>query len=142
MHVSTIIGEKGNAVYTVDPGQMLSDAVEMLCQHKIGALVVVSGGQVEGIMSERDVMRALGTEGGAVLSRPVRDFMTTDVVSCHMSDSIDYIMSLMTSQRFRHMPVIEDGHLQGMISIGDVVKIRIAEVEAETDALKSYIASG
>jgi CBS domain-containing protein len=142
MHVSTIIGEKGNAVYTVEPGQMLSDAVDVLCTHRIGAVVVVNNGTVEGILSERDVMRALGVDGGAVLSRPVKDFMTADVVSCKLADSVDYIMSLMTSQRFRHLPVIEDGRLSGMISIGDVVKIRIAEVEAETDALKSYIASG
>ncbi|TNE36794.1 MAG: CBS domain-containing protein [Alphaproteobacteria bacterium] len=142
MHVSTIIGDKGNAVYTIEPGQMLSDAVNVLCEKRIGALVVVSGAQVEGILTERDIMHALHKDGGTILSRPVRDYMTSEVMACKMTDSVDYIRSLMTSQRFRHMPVIEDGLLQGMVSIGDVVKSRIAEVEAETDALKSYIASG
>jgi CBS domain-containing protein len=143
MHVTAIIGEKGNAVYTAEPGQMISDVVSLLSEKRIGALVVVDNtSQVCGIISERDVIDALRKEGAALLSRPVKDYMSTGVVSCTMEDSIDHLMALMTSRRIRHLPVLDNGSLVGIISIGDVVKFRIAEAEAETDALKSYIASG
>jgi len=143
MHVSAIIGDKGNAVYTAEPGQMISDVVDMIASRKVGALVVIdTAGQVCGVISDRDVINALGRDGAGVLSRPVKDYMSTGVVTCGKDDSVDHLMALMTKRRIRHLPVIEDGRLAGIISIGDVVKFRIAEAEAETDALKSYIASG
>ncbi len=143
MHVSTIIGEKGNAVYTVEPGQMISDTIELLCNRRIGAAVVLEDRQnVCGVISERDVIRALKKDGATILSRPVRDYMTTEVVTCEFSDSVDHLLGLFTRRRIRHLPVLDEGRLAGIISIGDVVKFRMAEVESEADALKSYIANG
>lgn len=142
MHVSAIIGDKGTAVYSVGPDDVVSDAVAMLSNKRIGAVLVTQGDHVLGVFSERDVIRALSRAGAGIMSQPVKDFMTTDVVTCRRGDSIDHLMGLMTDKRIRHLPVIEDGKVVGMISIGDVVKFRIAEAEAEADALKSYIASG
>lgn len=142
MHVSAIIGDKGTAVYSVGPDDVVSDAVAMLSNKRIGAVLVTQGDQVLGVFSERDVIRALSRAGAGIMSQPVKDFMTTDVVTCRRGDSIDHLMGLMTERRIRHLPVIEEGKVVGMISIGDVVKFRIAEAEAESDALKSYIASG
>lgn len=143
MHVSAIIGGKGNAVYTAEPGQMISDIVDVIANRKVGALVVVdTAGQVCGVISERDVIDALAHDGAGVLSRPVKDYMSTGVVTCAMEDTVNHLMALMTKRRIRHLPVIVEGRLAGIISIGDVVKFRIAEAEAETDALKSYITSG
>lgn len=143
MHVSTILHEKGNSVYTVEPGQKVSDTLHVLVEKKVGAVVVVDlKKSVCGIISERDIVRAIAVGGASVLDRPVKEFMTADVVTCSLSDSVDGLMSLMTSKRFRHLPVVEDGRLIGIVSIGDVVKLRIAEIEADADALKSYIATG
>ncbi len=143
MHVSTILHEKGNSVYTVEPGQKVSDTLHVLVEKKVGAVVVVDlKKSVCGIISERDIVRAIAVGGASVLDRPVKEFMTADVVTCSLSDSVDGLMSLMTSKRFRLLPVVEDGRLIGIVSIGDVVKLRIAEIEADADALKSYIATG
>lgn len=142
MHVSAIIGDKGSAVFSVGPDDAVSKAVAMLSDKRIGAVLVTEGDQVRGIFSERDVIRGLARAGSGIMAQPVKDFMSTDVVTCRRGDTIDHLMGLMTEKRIRHLPVIEDGKLVGMISIGDVVKFRIAEAEAETDALKSYIASG
>lgn len=142
MHVSTIIGEKGNAVYTVEPGQMISDTIELLCNRKIGAAVVVENGQtVCGVISERDIIRGLRKDGSSMMSRPVSDYMTSDVITVSPSDSVDHLMGLFTRRRIRHLPVLDNGRLSGVISIGDVVKFRLAEVESEANALKSYIAN-
>lgn len=142
MHVSAIIGDKGSAVFSVGPSDAVSTAVSMLSDKRIGAVLVIENDQVSGVFSERDVIQALSRVGAGVMSQPVKDFMTTDVVTCQRGDTIDHLMGLMTQKRIRHLPVIEDGKVVGMISIGDVVKFRIAEAEAEADALKSYIASG
>lgn len=142
MHVSAIIGEKGSAVYSVGPGDAVSAAVSILSERRIGCVLVLDGDQVLGIFSERDVIRALSRAGAGIMSQPVKDFMSTDVVTCRRGETIDHLMGQMTERRIRHLPVIEDGKVVGMISIGDVVKFRIAEAEAETDALKTYIASG
>lgn len=142
MHVSAIIGDKGSAVFSVGPNEVVSTAVSMLSDKRIGAVLVIENGQVRGVFSERDIIHALSRAGASVMSQPVKDFMTTDVVTCRRGDTIDHLMGLMTQRRIRHLPVIEEGKVVGMISIGDVVKFRIAEAEAETDALKSYIASG
>lgn len=142
MHVSAIIGDKGSAVHSVGPDDIVSDAIAMLNNKRIGAVLVTQSDSVLGVFSERDVIRALSRAGAGIMSQPVKDFMTTDVVTCRRGDSIDHLMGQMTDRRIRHLPVIEDGKVVGMISIGDVVKFRIAEAEAESDALKSYIASG
>ena len=142
MHVSAIIGDKGSAVFSVGPDETVSTAVSILSDKRIGAVLVIENGQVHGVFSERDIIHALSRAGAGVMSQPVKDFMTTDVVTCRRGDTIDHLMGLMTQRRIRHLPVIEEGKVVGMISIGDVVKFRIAEAEAETNALKSYIASG
>lgn len=142
MHVSAILGDKGAAVFSVGPGDAVSTAVAMLNDKRIGAVLVVEGGAVCGVFSERDIVKSLASVGETIMSRPVKDFMTTNVVTCRRGDTIDHLMSLMTERRIRHLPVLDEGKVAGMISIGDVVKFRMAEQEAETDALKTYIASG
>lgn len=142
MHVSAIIGEKGSAVFSVGPDEAVSAAIAMLSDKRIGAVLVTRDDRVLGVFSERDVINALSRAGAGIMTQPVKDFMSTDVVTCRRGDSIDHLMGLMTDRRIRHLPVIEDGKVVGMISIGDVVKFRIAEAEAESEALKTYIASG
>lgn len=143
MHVSTIIAHKGNGVYTIEPGKMIADTITILSEKKIGAIVVVElGGAVAGIISERDIVDAIAADGPAALSRPVKDYMSKEVICVTLDDTIESLMSQMTEKRVRHLPVMENGRLNGIVSIGDVVKHRIAEAEAEADALKSYIASG
>ncbi len=143
MHVSTILAQKGNAVYTVEPGQMLTDTASLLAKNGIGSVVVVDAGKdICGILSERDIVHALASDGTSAMSRPVKDYMSKDVVTCTAEDSINHLMELMTKNRIRHLPVVEAGRLNGIVSIGDVVKCRIAEAEAESDALKAYIATG
>ena len=143
MHVSTIIGQKGNGVFTVEPGKKMSDMTTILAEHKIGAVIVTDeNAHVCGVLSERDIVRALSKDGPSALTRPVSEYMTADVITCKMDDTIEYLMELMTSRRIRHLPVVEDMRLNGIVSIGDVVKCRIAEAEAEADALKAYIATG
>jgi CBS domain-containing protein len=142
MSVARILEEKGTDVFTMPPSTNTMDAVVALREHKIGALVVSSGdGKIDGILSERDVVRALAEHGQAALSKPVSDLMTTNVVTCSERANVPELMELMTKGRFRHLPVEADGKLVGIISIGDVVKRRIAEVEAEAEDIKSYIAS-
>ena len=142
MHVSAILGNKGNAIYSVDPGDNVSVAIDILSEKRIGAVLVVTSGNLCGVFSERDIVRTLKSVGAGALNRPVEEFMTKELFTCGMEDTIDHLMGLMTEKRVRHVPVIDDGKLAGMITIGDVVKFRISEVVAETDALKSYIASG
>lgn len=143
MHVSTIIAQKGNGVYTIEPGKMIADTITILSEKRIGAVVVVElGGAVAGIISERDIVDAIAADGPAALSRPVKDYMSKEVICVTLEDSIDSLMTQMTERRVRHLPVIRNGRLNGIVSIGDVVKHRIAEAEAEADALKSYISSG
>jgi CBS domain-containing protein len=144
MNVATILKAKGRTVATARADVSLQDIATRLAAKKIGAIVVTGhGGQVEGIISERDIIRALAAQGGACLERPVSSFMTRDVISCSANDTIDQVMSLMTTGRFRHVPVLdEDGTLAGLISIGDVVKNHIAEVEMEASAMKTYLVAG
>ncbi len=142
MSVAHILKQKGNAVITVDPSQTLYDVAGILAKHRIGAVIVVdAGGAIAGIVSERDVVRTLAKEGPAALTRTARDFMTTKVKTCTPSDTEAGLMGLMTEHRIRHLPVVEDGKLAGMISIGDVVKLRIEMIEREAEEMKSYIAS-
>jgi CBS domain-containing protein len=142
MNVSSVLKVKGRSVATIAPTATLVDVARRLAAKKVGALVVISdSGAVEGIVSERDVVRALAA-GADMLGAPVSSIMTRNVVSCGESDTIDELMSAMTQHRFRHMPVMEDGRLVGIVSIGDVVKHRVAEVELEASAMRDYISHG
>jgi CBS domain-containing protein len=143
MLVSHILREKGRDVLAIPPESTLFEAARVLTKNRIGALVVRdSGGALAGIITERDIVRAVAEEGAAALALIVVDCMTKDVATCEENDTIAEIMETMTRCRFRHMPVVENGRVAGIISIGDVVKIRIAETLREAQALKEYIATG
>ena len=121
--------------------QPVDEALALMAQHRIGAVLVLdAGGGIAGILSERDLVRAMHRNGKAVFDKRVGDLMTTPVVTCSPKDPVGAIEGMMTAQRFRHVPVVEDGKLIGIVSIGDVVKNRIEEAEAEVDALRRYIA--
>ncbi|MGU3492662.1 CBS domain-containing protein [Xanthobacteraceae bacterium A53D] len=140
MTVSAILQTKGTSIITIAPQTSLKEAVDLLAKHRIGAIVAVDGsGQVAGILSERDVVRILAEKGTDVLSDPVSSVMTKTVVTCTASETIPGIMERMTRGRFRHVPVVEEGRLLGIISIGDVVKFRVEEMERESAALRDYI---
>ncbi len=142
MTVSGILKSKGGNVVTIAPSATLADAVKLLAEHHIGAVVVVDeNGGVEGILSERDVVRLLGERGVAVLSTPLPMVMTRAVVTCTPDEVMPVIMERMTRGRFRHVPVVSDNKLVGIISIGDVVKHRVEEMERESEALRGYIMS-
>jgi CBS domain-containing protein len=142
MQVAAILHDKGNIVHSVPTGARVSDAVAMLNRHNIGAVLVLDGvGDVAGIISERDIVRLLGRDPAGALSRPVSECMTTKIVSCGRDTPIASLMEQMTRFRIRHMPVVEDGQLVGIVSIGDVVKRKIEETEQEAMALKEYIAT-
>jgi CBS domain-containing protein len=140
MTVKAILSRKGNDVITIEPTVTLSAAVKTLAEHRIGAVVVVGAdGQVAGILSERDIVRALAQRGPTALEEPVGQVMTRKVVTCTESDTVAELMERMTQGKFRHLPVIERGRLAGLVSIGDVVKHRLGEMELESNALKEYI---
>src|SRR6266853_122893 len=139
MTVHSILDTKGHQILSVEPDAKLSAAIKTLGERKIGAVLVISQGGVEGILSERDIVRVLGERGAAVLDEPVSAVMTRKVVSCRQSDTVAATMEMMTLGKFRHLPVIEDGRVVGLISIGDVVKWRVREYELEQEALRDYI---
>jgi CBS domain-containing protein len=139
MTVSAILDTKGHHVQLVEPDIKLSAAVTILAEKKIGSVLVMTNGRIEGILSERDVVRGLSERGASVLDEPVSSVMTRKVVSCKQSDDVSMIMEVMTTGKFRHLPVVEDGNVVGLISIGDVVKWRVGEYEAEQEALRDYI---
>ena len=139
MTVRAILDTKGHQIQSVEPEVTLSAAIKILAERKIGAVLVMSKGRIEGILSERDIVRALADLGAAVLGEPVSAVMTRKVVSCRQSDTVAAIMETMTLGKFRHLPVIEDGRVVGLISIGDIVKWRLGEYEAEQAALRDYI---
>lgn len=141
MTVARIISEKGNAVVTVARTASLTEVVELLARRGIGAVVVVEGATIGGIISERDIVRAMAKHGGGALTKHAAEFMTTEVVTCRLEDTIHAVMQKMTSGRFRHLPVVEDGKLAGLVSIGDVVKRRIEDVEREAEQIRQYIAT-
>ena len=141
MNVAQLLGDKGHEVVSVQPHRTLGEAVRTLAERRIGAVVVTGAdGALVGILSERDIIRALGESGAAALETPVSRAMTAKVVTCRRETSIDELMEIMTSGRFRHVPVVEDGRVAGIVSIGDVVKHRVAEIEAESKAMRDYIA--
>ena len=141
MNVQSILGSKGSAVATIAQSATLHDAITELGSRGIGALVVSDDGHtIDGIISERDIVRAAAAAGGAALADSVRSAMSTDVVTCAVGDGVDHLMSLMTGRRIRHLPVTDDhGHLAGIVSIGDVVKARLTALEHENEALSQYI---
>jgi CBS domain-containing protein len=140
MFVSDILVQKGARVFTVAPEASLADAVDMLATRRIGSVLVVdAGGNIAGIISERDVVRAVSNQGAAAMSLRVAEAMTTEVVVCDPDDSIYQVMAVMTSGRFRHLPVVRHGELYGLVSIGDVVKARLEDARHEAEALKAYI---
>ena len=143
MNVATILKLKGRSVSTARPDCSLLEVASKLHAKRIGAIVVVGdNGQVAGIISERDVIRAIAEGGVTALQRPISDVMTADVVSCQEASMLDELMELMTQGRFRHLPVMEDGALVGIISIGDVVKNHVAEVEKEATSMRNYLSTG
>ena len=143
MHVATILEQKGRAVVTVARDSTLMEVVHKLADKRIGAVVVLGAQRdVIGIISERDIVAVLGAEGVAALSRTVADVMTQDVMTCRETDTIDWLAGMMTQHRIRHLPVVENGRLIGIVSIGDVVKHHIAEVQMEAMAMRDYITAG
>lgn len=141
MTVAAILAKKGTDIHTVDADATVGDAARLLARHRIGALPVVdAAGALKGIVSERDIVRVVAAEGGAALDRPVAAAATANVVCASRSDTVADLMQKMTAGRFRHVPVVEDGRLVGMVSIGDVVKRRIDEQELEVESLKGYVA--
>ncbi len=143
MTVKHILKSKGSEIISVTESASVMDALKLLKERHIGAvLVMTGGGEMAGVLSERDVVRGLVDGGAELLETPVSGLMTRNVITCKSSDSINLVMSLMTEKRIRHLPVMDDGMLAGLITIGDVVKERIAETENEANALKEYIATG
>lgn len=143
MIVRNIIDSKPNTkIIAVKPTDLVRSAAEILARHRIGAVIVSrDGAMVDGILSERDIVRALGTRGVEVMDSQVQDLMTAEVIGCHPEDTAISILEKMTDGRFRHMPVIAENRMIGVISIGDVVKARITEIQSENEALTDMIAN-
>ena len=142
MTVKAILERKGHDVFTLGPNDNLSEAINILAEKRIGALVITNGDRkIVGILSERDIVRVLAREGAAALSLPVRSAMTPKVKICNENHTVNEVMEIMTAARFRHLPVEKNGLLDGIVSIGDVVKRRIEDVEREAEEIKAYIAT-
>ncbi|MGE5441753.1 MAG: CBS domain-containing protein [Bacteroidota bacterium] len=140
MFVSDILKGKGGNVVSLLSQQPVAEALALMAQHRIGAVLALdTSGGIAGILSERDLVRAMHRHGKAVFDKRVSDLMTSPVVTCSPKDPLGAIEGMMTAQRFRHVPVVEEGELIGIVSIGDVVKNRIEEAEAEVEALRRYI---
>jgi CBS domain-containing protein len=143
MNVAAILATKGTDVVTAPLGKTLAAAAALLTERRIGAVLVCDeAGALRGILSERDIVRALARDGADALARPIGSYMTADVETTDRDEAIPTLMERMTNGRFRHMPVIEDGCIAGVVSIGDVVKHRVAEIEAEAHAMREYIQAG
>lgn len=142
MSVATILKQKGASVVTLDAGATFHDLAGLLAKHRIGAVVIMDRDDVVGIVSERDLVRAVVEHGEKALTMPVSREMTSEVICCGMDDSTGALMSIMTERRIRHLPVLHEGRLAGIISIGDIVKDHLAKIEMEAESMKRYIASG
>ncbi|MEM7442781.1 MAG: CBS domain-containing protein [Pseudomonadota bacterium] len=143
MSVESILRTKGTGVITIRSDETLGEVAKVLAEKKIGAVVVSEDGvKVSGIISERDIVRAVAENGAQALDQPVSSMMTADVITCERADTVESVMQKMTAGRFRHVPVVADGALLGIISIGDVVKKRIEDAEAEAEHLRGFIAGG
>jgi len=141
MLVSQILRSKGDLVFTARPDETVGEVAGLLNTRKVGALVVLDAERVVGIVSERDIVRAVAEGGAEALSRPVSSCMTKDVLYAEPGETVDQLLSRMTDRRIRHLPVCRNERLVGIVSIGDLVKSKISEVEAEADGLKAYIAA-
>jgi len=140
MNVKTILAGKGSDIVGIEPNADLAAAAQLLSKHKIGAVVIRgAGGRLAGILSERDIVRALAEHGSDALSLAVAKVMTRNVTTCGEDDTIASLMEKMTAGKFRHVPVVTKGALVGLVSIGDVVKQRVGEVEQESEQLRDYI---
>jgi CBS domain-containing protein len=140
MNVAAILKQKGRAVTTARPTMTLMEVANKLAAKRIGAIVIVGArGEVAGIISERDIIRALSAVGPDCLTQPISQSMTKKVVTCRETDTLEELMALMTARRFRHLPVMADDALVGIISIGDIVKHHVAEVQMEASAMRQYI---
>lgn len=143
MIIGNILKVKGRGVSTARPTDTVQEIANRLAQRKIGAIVIVGdAGSVSGIISERDLIRVIAQHGAKALALPVSEVMTRSVVTCTETTTVDEIMGLMTEHRFRHLPVLEDGALVGIVSIGDIIKHHVAEVELEASAMRGYFATG
>ena len=142
MTVSVILAHKGRDVVTIDPAETLAQAIKTLAEKRIGAALVLGADRrIAGILSERDIVRVVAKEGAAALGIAVRSAMTPKVKICNENHTVNEVMEIMTRGRFRHLPVEKDGMLDGIVSIGDVVKRRIEDVEREADEIRAYIAT-
>ena len=140
MYVAGILNAKGSEVIATGPTETVAVTARLLNDRRIGAVLVRDGeDNVIGVISERDIIRGIAVNGAGALDMEVRELMTSEVVSCKLTDTISEVMRVMTTRRFRHLPVMEDGALKGMISIGDVVKYRLEETETEARALRDYV---
>jgi CBS domain-containing protein len=140
MNVKSILAAKGGDIISIEPTADLAAAAKLLSAHRIGAVIIRgAGGRIAGILSERDIVRALAEHGPNALTLPVGQVMTRNVATCGEDDTVASIMERMTAGKFRHMPVVERDSLVGLISIGDVVKQRVEEVEQESEAMRDYI---
>jgi CBS domain-containing protein len=143
VRIADLLRHKGSEVATAVPGLSVAGLLEDLARHNVGALVVVDeSGELVGIVSERDVVRRLNERGAELLRAPISEIMTTTVVTCEPTEGLDNLAAIMTERRIRHMPVVERGQLVGIVSIGDVVKSRIRQLETDREQLESYIAQG
>ena len=141
MTVRAILDSKGHQIQSIEPEAKLSAAIKILAERKIGAVLAMSKGCIEGILSERDIVRVLGERGARVLDEPVSGVMTRKVVTCSERDTVAELMERMTAGKFRHVPVVDQGRLAGIVSIGDVVHLRVEEMEHDAAALQEYIRS-
>ncbi|GAA3458945.1 MULTISPECIES: CBS domain-containing protein [Saccharothrix] len=142
MRIADVLRNKGSDVATVEAGASVAELLAALAGRNVGAMVVTGPGGITGIVSERDVVRGLHDRGGALLGAPVAEIMTSEVLTCTPRDSVDSLTVLMTERRIRHVPVLDDGRLVGIVSIGDVVKSRIDQLQNDHDQLAAYIAQG
>ncbi|OPX10978.1 CBS domain-containing protein [Mycobacterium sp. AT1] len=142
MRIADVLKNKGAGVLSIAPDTLVSDLISGLVGRNVGAMVVVGPEGLVGIVSERDVVRMLHDHGADALRRRVADIMTSQLVTCSPDDSVDELSAVMTTHRVRHVPVLEDGRLAGIVSIGDVVKTRMEELQAEREQLAAYITQG
>jgi CBS domain-containing protein len=143
MLIRQILAAKGSDVISTRPDATIAEVAKLLKEKRIGAVVVIDrGGKLSGIISERDIARGIAVHGAKLQDLKVRELMTAEVISCSPDDGLQKLMQIMTEGRFRHLPVIQDGKMLGIISIGDVVKHRLQELEQETHMLQDYIAGG
>jgi CBS domain-containing protein len=140
MLVAEILKDKGDAVYAITPALPLGEACGELDRRRVGALIVCDKDKVVGVLSERDVVKAVARDGQPALTRPVADYMTSEVIFAAPGETVAILMGRMTDRRIRHLPVLREGRLAGVISIGDVVKCQIAEATQEAESLRTYIA--